>query len=244
MDRKSFKNAFNVNKVLLGMIHLKGDTEEDTFNRAKEEIDILIGGGFDAVIIEDYFADEFMVEKVLHYIYNHRPNIGYGVNVLKDYKLSFELANKYNAKFIQIDSVAGHLTIEDDLLYGKSLEECRAKSNALVLGGVRFKYQPILSGRSVKEDLKIGMTRCDGIVVTGEGTGMDTDLDKIKSFREIMGDNFPLIIGAGLTPENCRDKLVIADGGIIGSYLKDNHRDNGEIYPDYVHEMVKAVRLI
>lgn len=244
MDRKSFKNAFNVNKVLLGMIHLKGDTEEEKFARAKEEIDMIIGGGFDAVIIEDYYADEDMVEKVLHYIYKHRPNIGYGINVLKDYKISFELANKYDAKFIQIDSVAGHLTVEDDLLYGKSLEEHRAKTKALVLGGVRFKYQPVLSGRTVEEDLKMGMDRCDAIVVTGEGTGMDTDLEKIKTFRQIMGDDFPLIIGAGLTPDNCVDKLTIADGGIVGSYLKDNHQDNGDVFPDHVHEIVKAVRLI
>lgn len=244
MDIKSFKNAFNVNKVLLGMIHLKGDTDAAIFNRAKKEIDMLIGGGFDAVIIEDYYSDELMVEKVLHYIYHHRPNIGYGVNVLVDYRLSFEFANKYHAKFIQIDSVAGHLNVKGDLLFAKSMEKYRAESNALVLGGVRFKYQPILSGRSVEEDVKIGMSRCDAIVVTGEGTGMDTDLNKIKSFRKIMGDDFPLIIGAGLTPKNAKDKLVLADGGIVGSCLKDNHRADGEIYPDYVHELVKAVRLI
>lgn len=244
MNKYEFKEAFCKNKVIIGMIHLKGSSIIDKFERAKSEIDILIGGGFDAVIIEDYYADEDMVERVLHYIYNERPNIGYGVNVLKDYKISFKLANEYKAKFIQIDSVAGHLSPTDDILYEESLHEFRAKSNVLVLGGVRFKYQPILSGRSVEEDLRIGMNRCDAIVVTGKGTGMDTDIEKIKMFRQVMGENFPLIIGAGLTPQNCVNKLALADGGIIGSYLKDNYTDNGDICSEHVREFVKTARLI
>ena len=32
------------------------------------------------------------------------------------------------------------------------------------MGGVRFKYQPVNSGRSTEEDLKICMNRCDAIL--------------------------------------------------------------------------------
>jgi predicted TIM-barrel enzyme len=113
-----------------------------------------------------------------------------------------------------------------------------------LLGGVRFKYQPVLSPRSVEEDLQVGMERCDAIVVTGKGTGLPTELDKIKYFREIIND-FPLIVGAGLNLDNCIEQLSIADGGIVGSYLKEGHIDSGYVSPIYVNvfaEKVKSLR--
>ena len=70
----------------------------------------------------------------------------------------------------------------------------RQKSRAAVLGGVCFKYQPVCSGRTLEEDLQLGMQRCDAIVVTGEDTGRPTPPDKLYAFREIVGD-FPLVVG-------------------------------------------------
>lgn len=64
------------------------------------------------------------------------------------------------------------------------------------------------------------MERCDAIVVTGEGTGISTDLDKIKTFRTVLGD-FPLIVGAGMTEGNVVEQLALADGGIVGSWFKE-----------------------
>ena len=64
------------------------------------------------------------------------------------------------------------------------------------------------------------MERCDAIVVTGAGTGISTDLDKIKNFRAILGD-FPLIVGAGMTAETAQEQLTFSDGAIVGSYFKE-----------------------
>ena len=94
------------------------------------------------------------------------------------------------------------------------------KVDIFLLGGVRFKYQPVASGRTLEEDLKIGMERCDAVVVTGAGTGISTELDKIKAFRAILGD-FPLIVGAGMTAETAAEQLFYSDGAIVGSYFKE-----------------------
>ena len=56
----------------------------------------------------------------------------------------------------------------------------------MLLGGVRFKYQPVHSGRTLEEDLRIGMERCDAIVCTGEGTGIPTPLGKVEEFVQQM----------------------------------------------------------
>lgn len=241
---KDFLSLFNVKKPILAMIHLKGESNEEKFEKAKLEIDQLIENGIDAVIIENYFGPSEVVEEVLNYIYQERKNILYGVNVLDDDKKAFELAVKYDAKFIQLDSVAGHLELEDDRKFHDWITEARKQTNAYVLGGVRFKYQPYLSGRSLEEDLKIGMDRCDAIVVTGDGTGLETDITKIKEFRGIMGNDFPLIVGAGITADNLYRQLEVVDAAIVGSYLKDTFKDDGNVSVENVRHFVGEVKKV
>jgi predicted TIM-barrel enzyme len=232
--KENFLELFKSTKPILGMIHLKGDNSKEKLEIAKREIDQLIKNGIDAVIVENYFGSPEDVEEVLKYIYKERKDIIYGINILDDDQKGFELAKKYEAKFIQLDSVAGHLNSKEDVQFHEFINKMREQTNAFVLGGVRFKYQPYLSGRSLEEDLQIGMSRCDGIVVTGTGTGIETNSDKINEFRAIIGDDFPLIVGAGLTAENFNSQLEIADGAIIGSYLKDNYKDNGNVCDEHV----------
>ena len=120
---------------------------------------------------------------------------------------------------MQVDSIRGHLRTQQDKEYAEMIERTRDGS-VFVLGGVRFKYQPVHSGKPLDYDLKVGMQRCDAIVVTGEGTRINTDIEKIREFRQIIGD-FPLIVGAGMTIDTCTEQLSIADGAIVGSWFKE-----------------------
>ncbi|MET3289705.1 UNVERIFIED_CONTAM: putative TIM-barrel enzyme [Brevibacillus sp. OAP136] len=240
-DKGKFLQLFKVKKPIMAMVHLKGGSDEEKLAIAKREIDQYAKNGVDAVIIENYFGNSDHVEEVLKYMRTERKEMIYGVNVLNDDASAFELANKYDACFIQLDSVAGHLTPEDDVAFHDFIVRMRKETQAFVLGGVRFKYQPYLSGRSLEEDLQIGMTRCDAIVVTGEGTGMVTDLEKIAKFRSIMGNDFPLIVGAGVTAENAKLQLDVADAAIVGSYLKDTHKDDGDVCEEHVQKFMAEI---
>lgn len=236
-----FLDIFDAPKPIMAMLHLKGENAQERLERAKREIDIYVENGVDAVIVEDYFGDVGDVERALEYLSIERPDVIYGVNVLDKFEESYELARCYGAKFMQVDSVAGHLEPgESDEAYAAAIERCRADKKVYVIGGVRFKYQPYLSGRSLDQDLLIGKQRCDAICVTGEGTGLDTDIQKISEFREIIGD-FPLIVGAGLTPQNLVDKLSVADGAIVGSYFKEGGVDKGDVDAERVKEFMASV---
>ncbi|WP_318615491.1 BtpA/SgcQ family protein [Sporosarcina sp. YIM B06819] len=241
---KGFLSLFDVEKPIMAMIHLKGESDEEKIEIAKLEIDQLIENGIDAVIIENYFGTPEVVEEVLSYVYQERKNIVYGVNVLDDDKKAFELAVKYDVKFIQLDSVAGHLELEADAAFHEWITKARKQTTAFILGGVRFKYQPYLSGRSLEEDLKIGMDRCDAIVVTGEGTGLETDITKIKEFRRIMGHDFPLVVGAGITADNLDNQLDLVDAAIVGSYLKDTYNDSGNVCVNHVRHFMNEVKKV
>ena len=223
-----FEELFVNAKPVIAMVHLNGDSAESVLERAKQEIDIYLRNGVDAVLAENYFGSVEDVERTLDYLHEHLPDAIYGVNVLGNYGHAFELAERYGAKFIQIDSVCGHLPPLMDDYYDEELIALRRNSDAVLLGGVRFKYQRVRSGRSVAEDVRLGMERCDAIVVTGEGTRLATPLEKVKAFRSIVGD-YPLIVGAGVTLNSLYEDMKYCDGFIVGSWFKENHEAEGEV---------------
>ena len=237
-----FKELFGTKKPVMAMLHLKGDSEMSVLERAQEEVRCYLENGVEALVVENYFGSAKDCETVLAWLQRAYPDAVYGVNILDSYEKAFELADRYGARFIQIDSVCGHLKPKEDEAFAAKLNAMRQQSKAAVLGGVRFKYQPVRSGRTVEEDLLMGMQRCDAIVVTGEGTGMVTPMQKVKQFRETLSD-FPLIMGAGVTPETLEETFGICDGAIVGSYLKENHRDYGDVNPEYVKEFMERKRL-
>lgn len=238
---ENFLELFKNKKPIFAMLHLKGDSDEEVFERAKKEIDIYRNGGVDAVIVENYFGNYYQMEKVLEYLQTNKfENLVYGVNCLNNDAMGFDLANRYDASFVQFDSVAGHVKQRDDYTFEAFINKYRKDCKAFILGGVRFKYQPYLSGRTLEEDLKIGMTRCDAIVVTQDATGQETSMDKIREFREIIGD-FPLVIGAGLTADNCAEQFSVGDAAIVGSYFKDTYKDTGDVDLNHVKILMEAV---
>lgn len=177
---------------------------------------------------------------MFEYLHDNFPNLVYGVNLLRSSPEEvFEVAQKYGAKFVQIDSVCGHLSPEEDLKFEEELQKARIPGIFLI-GGVRFKYQRVCSGRSLEDDLRIGMKRCDAIAVTGSRTGEITDIEKIRKFREIIGE-FPLVVAAGLTPDVVPEQLSVGDSGIVGSWLKVDHVDYGDVDPENVREFMKTV---
>ena len=220
-----FLDLFRNKKPILGMIHLKGDTDEDIYERMKKEVQIYLDNGVDCIILENYFGQYHNLEKALEYVQGLHLDIPYGVNCL------------------HLDPVVGHVKPRDEDTLDAFFKLYRERYQVLVLGGVRFKYQPVLSEKSVEEDLKIAMTRCDAICVTQDKTGQETSMDKIIQFRNAIGD-FPLIVGAGLTPENMEKQFEYADGAIVGSYFKENHVDVGEMSSENVKEVMDKVNEI
>ncbi|MCW3818791.1 hypothetical protein ONA91_30555 [Micromonospora sp. DR5-3] len=242
MSQRTFLDEFDSQIPVLAMLHLTGDTPAQKLELAKQEIDVLWSEGVDAVIVENYFGDVDDVVSVCGYLSDSAPEIRFGINILRQDWTAFEMAREFHALFIQMDSVAGHLAPGDDPAFASRLNDERAKTASHLLGGVRFKYQPYLSGRSLGEDLTLARSRCDAVVVTGDGTGMETPPGKIEEFRRLLGGGFPLVVGAGVTPANCKTQLAHADAVIVGSYLKDTYTDTGHVDRGHVREFVRAIR--
>ena len=115
---ENFLDLFKNKKPIFGMLHLKGNTDEEVFERAKKEIDLYREGGVDAVIVENYYGNFYQMEKVLEYLQTNKfEGLIYGVNCLNNDAMGFDLANRYGASFVQFDSVAGHVKERDDYTF-------------------------------------------------------------------------------------------------------------------------------
>lgn len=230
-------------KPIIAMLHLMGNSRDDIHERMVRETNIYFDNGVDAVMVENYFGGAGDCEEALRWLARSFPDRQYGVNILGDYKLAFRMAREYGAKFVQIDSVCGHLPPKQDKEYAEELAANSDGRTFDILGGLRFKYQPVLSGRSLEEDARLAAMRCEAVVTTGSGTGEDSPTEKLIEFKRVLGAT-PLIVGAGVTADTVAEKLQYADGVIIGSWLKDGHTAYAEVSERYVKEFMDRVRLI
>ena len=119
-------------------------------------------------------------------------------------------------------------------------QQRRRHSNIQVLGGIRFKYKRE-TGNPLEVDLAEGVSRCEAIVTTGDGTGVETPIDKLRMFKKYLV-NFPLIVGAGVTAQNAYEQLRVADGAIVGSYFKPDGDTQEPVDRKRVRDFMDVVR--
>lgn len=210
-------------------------------NRALEELAIFEEEGIDGAIVENYHGTVDDLIATLQETQKRKRDVVLGINVLpNEFELSFRLAQEYEADFIQLDHVAGiYCSGELDL---EAYQKVKTQyPRILVFGGVWPKYYQPIESSNLEEDLRTGRQRAEAIVVTGAGTGKETPLEKITTFKKIIGTH-PLIVGAGLTLNNAYEQLCISDGAIVGSSLKIGNRTESPIDQQKVRDFMSVVR--
>lgn len=241
MSVEETTKLFGKPKVVMGMLHLKGNSDAEVLETLKREYDAYVKGGIDGVIVENYYNTYREMRLALDWLKTVDADILVGVNCLYCESMGFELALEYETDFVQTDSVVGHMEPRNEPTLEAFFDLWKKRYHGIVLGGVRFKKQPILSANTLAEDLAIAKTRCNAVCVTQDRTGQETSMTKIQSFRDGLGD-FPLIVSAGATAENAGKALKIADGIIAGSYFKDTHEVSGIVCEEHVRKLVNVVR--
>lgn len=239
-----FHNIFG-NKPIIGMLHLAGNSKQDKIRRVLDELAIYEIEGVDGAIVEDYHGNVNDVVEVLKgiravlkfskYCPENGLNVVIGVNVLSNPYEGFKFAQDFGAKFVQFDSVQ---TKDLDLeLYSKQRSQY---PEIAVLGGVGFKYIAP-TGNPLEVDLREGIGRCEAIVTTGSGTGIETPTSKLREFKSYLGD-FPLIVGAGLNLANAYEQLSVADGAIVGSCFKPDGNTYSIVDRKKVRDLMDIVK--
>jgi membrane complex biogenesis BtpA family protein len=81
----------------------------------------------------------------------------------------------------------------------------------------------------------------DALIVSGRMTGDAPDLEKVREARALAGDR-PLLLGSGTTDANIGAFMQVADGAIVGSWVKQEGVVENPVDVGRVRRFVQAAR--
>ena len=81
----------------------------------------------------------------------------------------------------------------------------------------------------------------DVLVVSGRATGEATALADVKRVRSAV-PNVPIVVGSGVTPDTVAELLSVADGVIVGTFVKREGNVSHPVDPERVRRLVAATR--
>ncbi len=241
-----WNKLFAGRKAIIGMIHVPalpgtplGSLKiNDIIGKALAEADIYARHGLDALLLENMHDLPYMKQNVGPEITAVLTSVAcalkrefplpMGIQILAACnREALAVALAADLQFIRaegfvfgqvadegyIDSCAGPL-----LRYRRSI----GAEHIAILTDIKKKH----SAHVITSDISLGETAAtaefflsDGLVITGSATGKAVNPSDLNEARNQAG--LPLIIGSGITAENLPDYWSLADGFIVGSYLKE-----------------------
>src|SRR5215216_1983613 len=220
-----FHNLFGARKPLIGVLHLLplpgaplyDGAMQTVYDQALAELDVFKRYTLDSVIVENfrdmpYFPGRVPAETVAAMAAVCREvvraaGMPVGVNVLRsDGEAAIAIAAASGAHYIRVNVHMGAVVADQGIVQGSSQFSVRLrsalKSNALIFADVGVKHAAPLAGRSLDIETRDLAERglADAIIVTGDRTGLETDVADIDLVRG--ATTLPLLIGSGATPEN------------------------------------------
>jgi len=258
-----FRTLFPSARPVIGMIALPPmpgypafTSIEALVEAALSDLEKLERGGVDGALIEnDFDQPHTMVGGAeIHAAMTRvtrevvaRAQVPIGVEVLlNDWRASLAIAAATGARFIRMDffvdrvmTKCGPFEPETDavLAYRKAI---RAES-VQIFADLQVKYSAPIGGpkplaQSAREAELAG---ADAVIVTSSETGIGPDPDDLRAAR---AGALPILIGSGLTPENARMLMPLADGAIVGTALRSGRNATDRVVADQVTRLVQAVR--
>lgn len=244
--KSKIKKVFGKEKqILIGMIHLPPLLSFGGFPgmkkiivKALHDLSALEKAGFDGALIENdndkphtEFANEAQIASfsVIASEVCKKARIPVGVQMmLNDWRASFAIAKSVGAKFTRLDVFVDHVSSEWGEINPVPEEIISHKSDIypelLLLTDIQVKYKAMLKPRPLEVSAELAIKHgSDGLVITGQATGVETPIEKIGEVREKFPE-FPIFVGAGVNEKNIREQFSVANGAIIGSSIKDDDK--------------------
>jgi membrane complex biogenesis BtpA family protein len=145
-----------------------------------------------------------------------------------------EWANAYIADEGFVEAIAHHA-----LRYRSNLRayDVRVFADVHVKHGSHF----IISDRPFEEQvLDVEFFDADAVIVSGTRTGAETPLERVMKAKQ--ATSLPVLIGSGLNASNADSLLKVADGAIVGSYLRRDGKFWNPVEAGRVKELMAAVK--
>lgn len=227
-------------------------------SRAVSEAVALARAGFDAVIVENFGDSPFAADRVTGETIAAMSVVAdqvvracglpVGVNVLRnDAMAGLAVAAASGAAFIRVNVLSGAYATDQGVITGRADELMRRRAavapRVAVAADVHVKHavpinQPKIALAAEETAYRAG---ADVLIVSGVGTGKSTDTAAVRRVKEAAPDR-PVWIGSGVTASTVRDDLKIADGVIVGTFLKRGGRTTAPLDPARLRAFIHAAR--
>jgi membrane complex biogenesis BtpA family protein len=267
---RSFEDTFGRGKVLLGVIHLKALPGSPAHRgglggvvtTAVEEARIMAKAGFDGLVVENYGDIPFLSDRVgpetvaamavVAAEVKKAVDVPTGINVLRnDAESALAVAGVCGCEFVRVNVLVGAFVTSEGLVEGRPGRVARRREavapDALMLADTMVKHAYPLGAASLGEDALdvVERGRADAVIVTGSRTGRPPAADDLETVRASLkgaGLAVPILVGSGADPTNAEDFLRLADGLVVGSYIRRGGRAGEEIDVDRALEMGELKR--
>jgi len=255
-------------KPLIGMVHLLplpgsprwAGSMDEVLERARADARALVEGGMDGVLVENFLDAPFFgsdvpaetvgamaraAAEVVAEVEATSP-VPVGVNVLRnDARAALGVALASGASFIRVNVHVGTMWTDQGALEGRAAQTLRARSalgvRVAILADVLVKHATPPPGLTVEAAAADTWSRglADALVVSGIGTGKETDLDRVVRARA-GAPGAPVLVGSGVTPATAARVLGVSDGAIVGTALAREGRAGAGVDPARVRALMRS----
>lgn len=220
MNRADFHQEFDcAGPVVIPVIHVLD--EEQTARNIELAANTGASGVF--LINHDFPVEPFL--PIVRAIRNRYPGIWMGLNFLAvTGEHAFPVLGELQTAGCSIDAYwADDACIDESAPLENQSEANRIKQvreasgwQGLYLGGTCFKKQREVKPENYGLSAELATHFMDAVCTSGLATGIEADTDKIKTFRESIGDHV-LALASGITPDNAQayadvDCFMVATG--------------------------------
>jgi membrane complex biogenesis BtpA family protein len=238
------KEVIGTEKAIIAMCHLQampGDPYYDkkkgmdwVVERAREDFLALQEGGVDAVMFSNEFSLPYLTDVRKETVAAMGRVIGelksviripFGVDVLWDPLASIDLAAATGAKFVR--EVFSGVYASDFGLWNTNFGAVARHQREVGAENVKLLFNIVpeaakyISDRDVRDIAKSTVFNCkpDALCVSGLTAGSQTDIQLLKSVKDIVQDTV-VLANTGCRIENIEKQLSIADGAVVGTTFK------------------------
>ncbi|GAB0105200.1 BtpA/SgcQ family protein [Nocardia sp. JMUB6875] len=205
----------------------------EIYDTAMEEVELFADCGVDALIVENFRDGPFhpgvvppetiaILAGVTREVVRS-TSLPVGVAVLRnDAAGALAIAECTGAQFIRVNVHIGAVLAEQGIVTGSAHETLRMRrnlgSNVAILADAHVKHARPWAYPDLATEVRDLSGRAEGIVVSGELTGLATVPEDLETARR--ASSKPVYVGSGVTPDNLGSVFPLADGFIVGSYFK------------------------
>ncbi len=208
-------------------------------SRAETKLTIVLKGNLEAACVMTRVITELKPK-----------NIPFGVDYLWDAYAALAIAKATGAAFIR-EVITGVYESDMGFWDPNPGEIIRYRNNIgaediKIFGNITPEFASPLGQRSVGERAKSALTSSllSAILISGAMAGSEPNISWLKEAKEAVGDQVPVILNTGAKLNNIQKFLLIADGVIVGSYLKKEGNTWNPVDPMRVKAFMEEVKRI